>query len=213
MAGSKAVLQDGSTLSQLDRTLNRLETVMAFLAGTTVLILIGLAVVSVLGRNFFNVPLPGYVDWIMQAMPLIAFLGVAFTMREGGHIRMDIVIGQFRGRPLWMAEFLTTAITLVLMILLVWGSWSHFQRSFDWDAPNWSRDSTIDIGLPLWPAKLLVPVSFAVLCLRLVLQLWAYAKGIGSGREDIVAVPLVKSAAEQAAEEAEHVSGAEEKGR
>ena len=46
----------------------------------------------------------------------------------------------------------------------------------------------------------------AIMALRLVLQLWGYAVAIASGSETPVAVPLVKSAAEQAAEEAEHVS-------
>ncbi len=46
-----------------------------------------LAVISVGGRNLMNAPLPGYVDWIEQAMPLIAFMGIAFVQREGGHIR------------------------------------------------------------------------------------------------------------------------------
>jgi len=44
-----------------------------------------------------------------------------------------------------------------LIVALVWGSWAHFDRSFDMTRPMWSRDSTIDIGLPLWPAKLIVP--------------------------------------------------------
>jgi TRAP-type C4-dicarboxylate transport system permease small subunit len=120
---------------------------------------------------------------------------------------MDILIGALKGRPLWLAEFVTTLAMLALMVLLVWGSWAHFERSFDWDAPNWSRDSSFDINLPLWPAKLLAPVAFSVLCLRLVLQLWGYGRAFFLGLAEPVAVPLVMSAAEQAAAEAEHVSG------
>ena len=72
--------------------------------------------------------------------------------------------------------------------------------------PWCSRDSSIDIGLPLWPAKLLVPLAFGIMALRLVLQLWGYGRAVVKGLERPVAVPLVKSAAELAAEEAEHVS-------
>jgi TRAP-type C4-dicarboxylate transport system permease small subunit len=211
MAGRAAVLQDDSTLSRLDRTLFRVEGWLALLSGIAVFSLMLLAVASVGGRNFFNQPLPGYVDWIQQAMPLIAFMGVAYTQRLGGHIRMDILVGALRGRPLWAAEFVTTFAMLVLMVLLVWGSWAHFARSFDFSAPLWSRDSSMDIALPLWPAKLLAPVAFAVLCLRLVLQLWGYARAFVLGLVEPVAVPLVQSAAEQAAAEAETVSGAEER--
>jgi TRAP-type mannitol/chloroaromatic compound transport system permease small subunit len=205
MAGSAAVLEDGSGLSRLDQNLFRLERVLALLSGLAVFSLMLLAVVSVSGRNLMNAPLPGYVDWIEQAMPLIAFMAIAYTQRDGGHIRMDILVGRLSGRALWAAEFLTTLAALVLMVLLVWGSWSHFGRSFDFDAPLWSRDSSIDIGIPIWPAKLLAPVAFAVLSARMALQLWGYGRAFVLGLVEPVAVPLVQSAAAQAAEEAAHV--------
>ena len=210
MAGLSSVLSDDSALSRADRALYRLERVLALLSGLAVFSLMVLAVISVAGRNFFNAPLPGYVDWIEQAMPLIAFMGVAYTQRDGGHIRMDILVGALKGRALWAAEFVTTALILALMLLLVWGSWAHFQRSFDFAAPMWSRDSSMDIALPLWPAKLLAPVAFSVLCLRLALQLWGYGRAFLLNLVEPVAVPLVQSAAEQAAAEAETVSGADD---
>jgi TRAP-type C4-dicarboxylate transport system permease small subunit len=202
MAGGANVLVDDSTLSRLDTTLYKLEGKLALVSGLAVFSLMILAVVSVGGRNMFNAPLPGYVDWIEQVMPLIAFMGVAYTQRDGGHIRMDILIGRLRGRPMWAAEFITTFAMLVLMVLLVWGSWAHFDRSFDFARPYWSNDSSIDIAIPIWPAKLLAPVAFSVLCVRLVLQLWGYGRAFVYGLSAPVAVPLIQSAAEQAAEEA-----------
>lgn len=206
MAGTATVLEDGSALSRLDRALFRVEGWLALLSGLAVFSLMFLAVFSVGGRHTINQPLPGYVDWIQQLMPLIAFMGVAFTQRIGGHIRMDIVVGALKGRVLWAAEFVTTLAVLLLMLLLIWGSWSHFLRSFDFAAPMWSRDSSFDINLPLWPAKLLAPVAFAVLALRLLLQLWGYGRALVLGLSEPVAVPMVQSAAEQAAAEAETLS-------
>jgi TRAP-type C4-dicarboxylate transport system permease small subunit len=207
MAVGATVFSDDSRLSRLDRGLYRVERLLALLSGLAVFALMVLAVISVGGRNFFNHPLPGYVDWIEQAMPLIAFMGVAYTQRDGGHIRMDILVGQLRGRALWLAELVTTLAILVLMLFLVYGSWQHFARSFDFGAPMWSRDSSMDIGLPLWPAKLLAPVAFGVLCLRLALQVWGYWRALVTGAREPVAVPLVEDAATQARREAERLSG------
>ena len=207
MAGSSTVLSDDSTLSFLDRKLYRLERFFALIAGIFAFGLMVLAVVSVTGRNGFNEPLPGYVDWIETFMPLIAILGVSYVQRDGGHIRMDIVVGQLKGRVLWAVEFITTIGILILILALVWGSWAHFDRSFDMSRPMWRRDSTIDIGLPLWPAKLVVPVAFAVMSVRLVLQIWGYGRAFIRGDETPAAVPLVQSVAEQAAAEAEHIQG------
>ncbi|WP_424940745.1 TRAP transporter small permease subunit [Aliiroseovarius sp. S253] len=207
MAGSSLVLTDDSVLSRIDQKLYRVEGVLALVSGLAVFSLMILAVVSVSGRNFANQPLPGYIDWIEQAMPLIAFMGISFTQRDGGHIRMDMLVGALRGRSLYLVELITTLFVLALMLLLVWGSWAHFERSFDFAAPLWSRDSSVDISLPLWPAKLLAPVAFSVLCLRLVLQVWAYGRALITGATSPIAVPLIADAAKQAAMEAEHVSG------
>jgi len=205
MAGSAAVLTDGSLLSRLDQILYKLESKLALLSGLAIFSLMFLAVFSVGGRNLFNAPLPGYIDWIEQAMPLIAFMGISYTQRDGGHIRMDILVGALRGRPLWAAEFITTLLMLALMTLLIWGTFSHFLRAFDFNAVWWSRDSSMDIAIPLWPAKLLAPVAFSVLALRLILQLWGFGRAFIWGLSSPVAVPLVQSAAAQAAEEAMHV--------
>ena len=98
MAGASLVLTDNSRLSRIDRALFRVEGWLALLSGLAVFSLMILAVVSVTGRNGFNHPLPGYVDWIQQAMPLIAFMGISFNQRGVGHIRMDTLDGVLRGR-------------------------------------------------------------------------------------------------------------------
>lgn len=210
MSSTSSVLEDGSLLSRLDRVLFRFETWLALVGGLAVFALMILAVVSVSGRNLFNHPLPGYVDWIEQAMPLIAFIGISYTQRLGGHIRMDILVGKLKGRPLWLAEFISTLTMLILMLLLVWGSFAHFQRAFDFGAPLWSRDSSLDIRLPMWPSKLIVPVAFSVLSLRLFLQLWGYFNALISGTERPIGVPMVEDAATVAAREAATVSGFED---
>ncbi|WP_406649583.1 TRAP transporter small permease [Aliisedimentitalea scapharcae] len=206
MASGAAVLESDHLISRLDRWLLKLEQVLALLSGIAVFSLMVLAVVSVGGRNAFNAPLPGYVDWIEQAMPLIAFMGIAYVQRDGTHIRMDIVISRLKGRALWLFELISVLLILILMMALVYGSWSHFLRSFDFAAPLWSRDSSIDIGLPIWPAKLLAPVAFGVLCLRLMVQAWGYGRAFVLGLDAPVAVPMIQSAAAQAAAEAEQLA-------
>ena len=202
MAGSATVLTDASRLSLCDQYLLRLERGFALLSGYAIFSLMVLAVVSVSGRQLINQPLPGYVDWIEQVMPLIAFMGITYTQREGGHIRMDMLVSRLHGRWLWLFELVTSLAIFLLIVLIIWGSWAHFQRSFDFSAPMWSRDSSIDIGIPIWPAKLIAPVAFSVLALRLVIQCWGFLRALLSGQESPVAVPLIQDAAAQAATEA-----------
>ena len=209
MAGSAAVLEDSSLLSKLDRMLLPLERFSALLSGLAIFSLMFLAVYSVTGRKFFASPMLGYVDYIEAIMPLIAIMGVSYVARDGTHIRMDMVIGALRGRALWLFEFLTVALMLLLIVFLTWGAWAHFDRSFDCSVPLCSRDSSIDVGIPTWPSKLIVPIAFVILTLRLLLQAWGYARAFFLGLENPVAVPLNLSVAEQARIEAETLEGAD----
>jgi TRAP-type C4-dicarboxylate transport system permease small subunit len=168
-----------------------------------------LAAYSVSGRKFFGSPMMGYVDYIEAAMPIIAIMGVSYVQRDGTHIRMDMLVSALKGRVLWFFELISILLILVLIVSLTWGAWEHFQRSFDFSRPMWSRDSSIDVGIPIWPSKLVVPIAFGVLVLRLLLQAWGYGRALILGLENPVAVPLSLSVAEQARLEADALEGAD----
>ncbi|MEX0286846.1 MAG: TRAP transporter small permease subunit [Paracoccaceae bacterium] len=207
MAGSAAVLEDDSLLSRLDRRLLVLERFFALIGGLAVLSLMFLAVRSVGGREFFEAPLQGYTNWIEALMPIIAILGVSYVQRDGTHIRMDILIGQLSGRLLWAIEALMVFLMLVLMIFLAIGAYDFFDRAFDCARPLCSRDSFDDVNMPTWPYKLVVPIAFGLLCLRLALQVFGYARAAVLGLDRPVGVPLVQSVEEQARAEAEQLEG------
>ncbi|MBB5320921.1 TRAP transporter small permease subunit [Marinobacter oulmenensis] len=195
------VLEDDSLLSRSDRFFFRLESLLNLASGLAIFMLVLMATVNILGRWLFSSPISGYVDWVEQAMPFIALLGIAYTQRVGGHIRMDIVVGQLKGRWLWFTELLTSCAMLLVTLVLIYGSYLHFWRSYS------IGDSSLDINLPTWPAKLVVSFSLAVLALRLVLQIWGYARALRQGGDQPVAVPLIESPRTVAVKEAQAVTG------
>jgi len=160
-------------------------------------------VANALGRWIFNLPVTGYIDWVEQVMAVMAFGGLAYSQRIGGHIRMDIFLSVMKGRTLWITELVTTLFMLFITLVLTYGSYLHFYRAFT------NGDSSMDIGLPIWPAKLVVPFAFAVLTLRLLLQIWGYIRAIKNNDIQPVGVPLIEDAATQALREAKSVEGKE----
>ena len=82
-----------------------------------------------------------------------AVLSVAFVQRLGGHVRMELILTSLRGRWLWFAETLGGLLAMFIVGILIPSSYSHFQRAFEYG------DSTMDIELVTWPAKLVVPLS------------------------------------------------------
>ena len=208
MAGQVAIIEDSSLLSRLDLLLLKLERLCAFISGLTIFSLMFLAVYSVSGRKFFNAPLAGYVDYIEAALPVIAIMGVSYVQRDGSHIRMDIFVSLLKGRALWLFELISILLILLLILYLTWGAWLHFDRSFDCSRPLCSRDSSIDIGLPTWPSKLVVPFAFTVLSFRLILQAVGYSRALIFDLKKPSAVPLPISSSEQAKIETEAIDRA-----
>ena len=205
MAGQVAIIEDSSLLSRLDIILLKLERFCALISGLTIFSLMFLAVYSVSGRKFFNAPLAGYVDYIEAALPVIAIMGVSYVQRDGSHIRMDIFVSLLKGRALWLFELTSILLILLLILYLTWGAWLHFDRSFDCSRPLCSRDSSIDIGLPTWPSKLVVPFAFIVLSFRLILQAVGYSRALIFDLKKPPAVPLPISSSEQAKIETEAI--------
>jgi TRAP-type C4-dicarboxylate transport system permease small subunit len=189
---ANSVLVDGSTVSSVDRGFYRIESALTLLAGLVALFVMLLAVANIIGRKVGD--LANKAGWIA-------------TQRDGGHIRMDIFVGKMKGRPLWFFELISVVLMLLITLGLIYGTWTHFERSFDFAAPMWSRDSSVDIQLPIWPAKLLFPVVFTLFAIRLVLQIWAYSRALVSGELEPPAVPIPEDAATQALNEAKTVSG------
>lgn len=189
------------TYIRFDGALGRVENVFNLIAAGSILALMFLAVLQVLGRLFFNMPIPGFIDITEQAMAVFAFAGVAYCQRVGGHIRMEIVLGKLHGRTLWICEMLGVILIALVVALLIWGSWYHFDRS-------WSiGDSTMDIRLPTWPSKLVIPVALSLLFLRLLLQIYGYARLVVDPSRQPVAVPVIHNAEETAKHEIEEALG------
>ena len=190
MSTDSKIKTDQSALSAVDRFFLKIESFMSFLGGVVIFLIVMISTVNILGRWLFSMPVNGYIDWIEQFMAFFAFLGIAYTQREGGHIRMDMVVSKLKGRFFYITELFTTTIILFLTLVLIYGSSLHFLRAYN------IGDTSLDIDLPTWPAKLVVPVALTFLAFRLIIQIWAYIRAIKNNDSDPVAIPRVENAAE-----------------
>ena len=87
----------------------------------------------------------------------------------------------------WLMEFISICFMLIISLILIYGSSLHALRAYE------LGDSSMDIGLPTWPAKMIVPIALCVLVLRLILQLWAYGRLLINSKATPVAIPSTPS--------------------
>ncbi len=200
MAGNEAedptLGTGGGALGAIDRAVHRLEKLTALVSGFGIFALMIIGVAQVLGRKLFNFPIHGYIDMVEIMMSFLVFMGLAFTERTGGHIRMEILVGLMPKRWLWMFETLSVAIALVLVAILTYYTGTHAWRSYT------SGDSTMDAQILLWPSKLIVSASLALLFVRLLIELWGYVRLVASPHATPYGVPLIIDVEEQARRDA-----------
>lgn len=100
------------------------------------------------------------IQWYMFAG--IFLLGAATTLRQNGHVRVDLVFAAAspRGR-LWIDILGIVFFLLPAMAMLAWMTWPFFMDS--WVRQEWSGNAG---GLVRWPVKILMPIGFALLTLQ-----------------------------------------------
>ena len=188
-----------------DKWLSKIEDLFAFLAAVSIFVLMLLGISQVLGRQLFDMPIPGYIDFVELSMVTFAFLAVAYCQRLGGHVRMDLFVRLVHGRRRWFLEFVTTTAPIFLVLVLIYFGWTHFMRAYEFG------DSTIDMEIPTLPSKIVVPISFVVLVLRLVIQSIGYGRLLIHPNSAPVAVPLILTEKDIAEKEIEDSLGGDKK--
>jgi TRAP-type C4-dicarboxylate transport system permease small subunit len=196
-----------AALVALHRVLARLEDAMTLLAAAAIFFLMLVGVYQIVARTAFNTAIYGYIDYIEQAGVVFAMLGVAYCQRLGAHVRMDLILRGFPLRFLWAMEGLCVLVALIVVAILVETSFETFLRALR------IGDSTMDIKLPVWPSKLLVPVALSVLWLRLLIQILDYARLVRHPDAEPLAVPKLETVEEQAKNEIEETLGRTEGGK
>ena len=187
-------------LRRADQVLSHAEDGLNLIAALAIFFLMFVGVAQIVGRTVFDFAIYGYIDWIEQASVLFAFLGIAYAQRLGSHIGMDLTMG-WQPRNRWKIELFGVAMTLAIITVLIYASFTNFLRAYS------IGDSTMDIRLPTWPAKLMVPLALSVLWLRLSLQIWGYLRMIAHPDAEPIAIPRLITIETQVQDEIAEVLG------
>jgi C4-dicarboxylate transporter DctQ subunit len=187
-------------LRRANQVLSHAEDGLNLIAALAIFFLMFVGVAQIVGRTIFDFAIYGYIDWIEQASALFAFLGIAYAQRLGSHIGMDLTMN-WRPQNRWRIELFGVVMTIAIVTILIYASFTNFVRAYS------IGDSTMDIKLPTWPAKLMVPLALSVLWLRLSLQIWGYARMIAHPDAEPIAIPRLMTIETQVEDEIAEVLG------
>jgi TRAP-type mannitol/chloroaromatic compound transport system permease small subunit len=131
--------------------INQLEKLIAFfsekvgiISSFLVLLLIILVTVSVILRYVFSIGFIWLQDLYIWIHAIFILLGIAFTVKNDGHVRIDLFYRSFRERKKKIVNLLGTIFFgLPLTFLLIFNGLNYFLRSY-----NLNESSKESGGLP-----------------------------------------------------------------
>ena len=138
--------------------------------GTLLILAMALAVnADAIGRNFFNHPIPGVLEFLGLSIVAIVFLQMANTLREGRHVSNDLLTQLVsKSRPRLHAAIYASfhAIGAMLMLLIAVYVWPIFLSNY---AGGYYRGTTNVVEIPIWPFMLAVIIGAAVTAIQFLL--------------------------------------------
>lgn len=160
-------MSERGPLPRLVVAIDRLNGALGRLASAAVLLMLAVGAWNVIGRTLgsllgLNLSWNGLIEAQWQLFDLVFLLGAAATLRANGHVRVDVLQTRWGPRRRARVDLLGTLLFLVpfclLVIVVSWGAVSN-----SWSILEGSPDPG---GLPRFPIKALIPLSFALLLLQ-----------------------------------------------
>ena len=95
----------------------------------------------------------------------LSFLGGAFTLREKGHAKIDLIYAQFSKGVQKKLDLLTSVCTLVF---LSWLGWLTFKAAMHSLSIHEFSDQEL---WPLFPVKILIPVGILLVIIQVIVNM------------------------------------------
>lgn len=93
-------------------------------------------------------------------------LGMAYTLRDGAHIRIDVFSGKFSERTRAVIDLVGYT---VMLPLLVWLSYQMYHYLVDGYASGETSGQSA-LNLPVWPFRVVFLVAFALFALQVLAE-------------------------------------------
>ena len=169
------------TILTLSRWYGRLLQAMTTAAGALLLVMTVMIGLDVFFRNIGAGGIPPSNELSEDSLYLITLLAAPGLLRQGQHIRIDIVLRVLPERVGWLLEWVADVIGLVCCLIFVWYGASVAAASF--------FDGSVTIKtlvLPEWWLLAPMPVAFALLALEFGFRMHRLALAERRPREDAV---------------------------
>jgi TRAP-type C4-dicarboxylate transport system permease small subunit len=140
----------------------RIQYVMNLFAAVLILGIMLLISADVIGRAFFSYPLYGVPELTKFSIVCIAWLQMAYTLRQDKHLRSTLVLDMLPRLPHNAVIAANCLMGAGLMALIAWYSWPEMVRAYT----NGVFEGELPVRVPVWPIWAVVIVASSMTALE-----------------------------------------------
>jgi len=132
-----------------------------------VLIVVLISAANAIVRKLFNYSSNAYLEIQWYLFSVIFLFGAGYTLLRNEHVRIDIISGRLSARAQnWIDVIGIVLFLWPMSFVIMWLSWPLFV-----DSLARHEVSSNAGGLLIWPARLMMPIGFALLIMQSVSEL------------------------------------------
>lgn len=149
-----------------------------FIAGIVVLVMgqVALNIVdrlaTLLTGSAIGLTIPSYADFTGFFLAAASFLALAYSLREGAHIRVTLITGRLPARVNRIVELFAVTAALITTLFIGWYTISLALESYEYNDKSAGM-----IAVPLWIPQSSLCVGTLVLAIALADDLVALLRG------------------------------------
>ncbi|NDR56252.1 TRAP transporter small permease [Aliiruegeria sabulilitoris] len=152
------------------RVLDTLYTAAGGLAALSILAIcllvsaqVGLNILARIGGPALSYTIPSYADFAGFALAAASFLAMAYTLRAGAHIRVNLLVSRLPKGGQWVAEMVSLALGAAMVGYATWFSVQLLLESL-----HYGDTSPGIIAVPLWIPQLTMVTGLVLLTVALL---------------------------------------------
>ena len=149
------------------------------ICSVSIAVMMAYGFVDVVGRYLFDRPLYGTYELSELLLAVVVFLSIASCQAEDRHMRVDFLLPYMSTRMRALIDGSAYACGVLICGFMAW--YSIGPAVYSWEIGEHTEGM---ISFPVYPAKIVVPIGFALLGLQLAFDFLHAVSGAGRSDDE-----------------------------
>ncbi|GAB6888740.1 TRAP transporter small permease [Desulfothermus okinawensis JCM 13304] len=150
-------------MDRILKTIDFISKLGAYISGFFMLLIVFLISLEIFLRTFFKTSTMVSDEFSAYFMVFSVFLGLAYTLKEGKHIKITLITSRIKNKK--VAKALDLVVFTLAFAISIYALYYSIMMVYETYSLDMRADSMLET--PLWIPEMGVPLGFLLLCSQL----------------------------------------------